>query len=141
MGFAHQDTQQVQIMKRAEKTYSLRLAGFTYRQIGDKLNIGIDTVRKDIERMKVEYPETTARELVAEQRAKLVEMMKPQYLKAAGGDRKAAELMLKMMDHEAKLFRLYEQDQDNGQQAASEGLARFMVNVVNAATPKADAAQ
>lgn len=141
MGFAHQDTQQVQIMKRAEKTYSLRLAGFTYRQIGDKLNIGIDTVRKDIDRMKVEYPETTARELVAEQRAKLVEMMKPQYLKAAGGDRKAAELMLKMMDHEAKLFRLYEQDQDNGQQAASEGLARFMVNVVNAATPKADAAQ
>lgn len=141
MGFAHQDTQQVQIMKRAEKTYSLRLAGFTYRQIGDKLNIGVDTVRKDIDRMKVEYPETTARELVAEQRAKLVEMMKPQYLKAAGGDRKAAELMLKMMDHEAKLFRLYEQDQDNGQQAASEGLARFMVNVVNAATPKADAAQ
>lgn len=141
MGFAHQDTQQVQIMKRAEKTYSLRLAGFTYRQIGDKLNIGIDTVRKDIDRMRVEYPETTARELVAEQRAKLVEMMKPQYLKAAGGDRKAAELMLKMMDHEAKLFRLYEQDQDNGQQAASEGLARFMVNVVNAATPKADAAQ
>jgi DNA-binding CsgD family transcriptional regulator len=118
VGFAHQDTQQVQIMKRAEKTYSLRLAGFTYRQIGDKLNIGIDTVRKDIERMKVEFPETTARELVAEQRAKLVEMMKPQYLKAAGGDRKAAELMLKMMDHEAKLFRLYEQDQDNGQQAA-----------------------
>ncbi|WP_312979530.1 hypothetical protein [Corynebacterium sp.] len=141
MGFQHQDTQQVQIMKRAEKTYSLRLAGFTYRQIGDKLNIGIDTVRKDIERMRVEYPETTARELVAEQRAKLVEMMKPQYLKAAGGDRKAAELMLKMMDHEARLFRLYEQDQDNGQQAASEGLARFMVNVVNAATPKADAAQ
>lgn len=141
MGFAHQDTQQVQIMKRAEKTYSLRLAGFTYRQIGDKLDIGVDTVRKDIERMRVEFPETTARELVAEQRAKLVEMMKPQYLKAAGGDRKAAELMLKMMDHEAKLFRLYEQDQDNGQQAASEGLARFMVNVVNAATPKVDAAQ
>lgn len=120
MGFAHQDTQQVQIMKRAEKTYSLRLAGFTYRQIGDKLNIGIDTVRKDIERMKVEYPETTARELVAEQRAKLVEMMKPQYLKAAGGDGKAAELMLKMMDHEAKLFRLYEQDQDNGQQGVAD---------------------
>lgn len=120
MGFAHQDTQQVQIMKRAEKTYSLRLAGFTYRQIGDKLNIGIDTVRKDIERLKVEYPETTARELVAEQRAKLVEMMKPQYLKAAGGDRKAAELMLKMMDHEAKLFRLYEQDQDNGQQGVAD---------------------
>ncbi|MGP9622209.1 sigma factor-like helix-turn-helix DNA-binding protein [Corynebacterium sp. AOP34-AQ2-28] len=120
MGFAHQDTQQVQIMKRAEKTYSLRLAGFTYRQIGDKLNIGIDTVRKDIERMKVEFPETTARELVAEQRAKLVEMMKPQYLKAAGGDRKAAELMLKMMDHEAKLFRLYEQDQDNGQQGVAD---------------------
>ncbi|MGP9720109.1 sigma factor-like helix-turn-helix DNA-binding protein [Corynebacterium sp. AOP40-4SA-5] len=120
MGFAHQDTQQVQIMKRAEKTYSLRLAGFTYRQIGDKLNIGIDTVRKDIDRMKVEYPETTARDLVAEQRAKLVEMMKPQYLKAAGGDRKAAELMLKMMDHEAKLFRLYEQDQDNGQQGVAD---------------------
>ncbi|MGO1991977.1 MAG: sigma factor-like helix-turn-helix DNA-binding protein [Corynebacterium sp.] len=107
-------------MKRAEKTYSLRLAGFTYRQIGDKLNIGIDTVRKDIDRMKVEYPETTARDLVAEQRAKLVEMMKPQYLKAAGGDRKAAELMLKMMDHEAKLFRLYEQDQDNGQQGVAD---------------------
>lgn len=135
MGFAHQDTQQVQIMKRAEKTYSLRLAGFTYRQIGDKLNIGIDTVRKDIERMKVEYPETTARELVAEQRAKLVEMMKPQYLKAAGGDRKAAELMLKMMDHEAKLFRLYEQDQDNGQQAAVDAF-KALGDAIRSTVPK-----
>lgn len=135
MGFAHQDTQQVQIMKRAEKTYSLRLAGFTYRQIGDKLNIGIDTVRKDIERMKVEFPETTARELVAEQRAKLVEMMKPQYLKAAGGDRKAAELMLKMMDHEAKLFRLYEQDQDNGQQAAVDAF-KALGDAIRSTVPK-----
>lgn len=135
MGFAHQDTQQVQIMKRAEKTYSLRLAGFTYRQIGDKLNIGIDTVRKDIERLKVEYPETTARELVAEQRAKLVEMMKPQYLKAAGGDRKAAELMLKMMDHEAKLFRLYEQDQDNGQQAAVDAF-KALGDAIRSTVPK-----
>lgn len=135
MGFAHQDTQQVQIMKRAEKTYSLRLAGFTYRQIGDKLNIGIDTVRKDIERMKVEFPETTARELVAEQRAKLVEMMKPQYLKAAGGDRKAAELMLKMMDHEAKLFRLYEQDQDNGQQAAVDAF-KALGDAIRSTAPK-----
>ncbi|MEJ6549848.1 hypothetical protein PQI66_09860 [Corynebacterium sp. USCH3] len=137
MGFAHQDTQQVQIMKRAEKTYSLRLAGFTYRQIGDKLNIGIDTVRKDIDRMKVEYPETTARELVAEQRAKLVEMMKPQYLKAAGGDRKAAELMLKMMDHEAKLFRLYEQDQDNGQQAAVDAF-KALGDAIRSTVPKAE---
>lgn len=135
MGFAHQDTQQVQIMKRAEKTYSLRLAGFTYRQIGDKLNIGIDTVRKDIERLKVEYPETTARELVAEQRAKLVEMMKPQYLKAAAGDRKAAELMLKMMDHEAKLFRLYEQDQDNGQQAAVDAF-KALGDAIRSTVPK-----
>lgn len=135
MGFAHQDTQQVQIMKRAEKTYSLRLAGFTYRQIGDKLNIGIDTVRKDIDRMKVEYPETTARDLVAEQRAKLVEMMKPQYLKAAGGDRKAAELMLKMMDHEAKLFRLYEQDQDNGQQAAVDAF-KALGDAIRSTVPK-----
>ncbi|WP_448260982.1 sigma factor-like helix-turn-helix DNA-binding protein [Corynebacterium kalidii] len=137
MGFAHQDTQQVQIMKRAEKTYSLRLAGFTYRQIGDKLNIGIDTVRKDIERMKVEFPETTARELVAEQRAKLVEMMKPQYLKAAGGDRKAAELMLKMMDHEAKLFRLYEQDQDNGQQAAVDAF-KALGDAIRGKAPKVE---
>lgn len=137
MGFAHQDTQQVQIMKRAEKTYSLRLAGFTYRQIGDKLNIGIDTVRKDIERMRVEYPETTARELVAEQRAKLVEMMKPQYLKAAGGDRKAAELMLKMMDHEAKLFRLYEQDQDNGQTSAMDAF-KALGDAIRGTAPKGE---
>ena len=45
MGNRHQDNQQDRIMRRAEKVRSLRLAGLSWRQIAEKLDIGVDTAQ------------------------------------------------------------------------------------------------
>lgn len=129
------DSKQDAINRRAEKVRSLRLAGFTYPQISEKVQVGIDTVKRDWERMQVEFPALTTRELVAEQNDKLVEMMKPHYLRAISGDVKATATMLKLMDHQAKLFGLYEPELDTGQATAVAALTD-LVNAINgAATP------
>lgn len=131
----YRDTKQDQIKERAEKVRNLRLAGFTYRQISEKVEVGIDTVKRDWERMQVEFPALTTRELVAEQNDKLVAMMKPHFLRAIGGDVKATNTMLKLMDHQAKLFGLYEPELDTGQATAVAALTD-LVNAINgAATP------
>lgn len=131
----YRDSKQDEINKRAEKVRSLRLAGFTYRQISEKVHVGIDTVKRDWERMQVEFPALATRDLVAEQNGKLVEMMKPHYLRAISGDVKATNTMLKLMDHQAKLFGLYEPELDTGQATAVAALTD-LVNAINgAATP------
>lgn len=134
MASLHRDTQQAHIMKRAEKVRSLRLAGLTYRQIGEKLNIGVGTVKEDLKRLAVEFPQQTTRELVAEQNDKLVEMMKPQFLKAAGGDQRAAATMLKLMEHQAKLWGLYDLDNNDGVNDAKHAM-QTIVNALLSAEP------
>ena len=43
MATLHRDTQQMRLMKRAEKVRHMRLSGFTYRQIADHLHVSIGT--------------------------------------------------------------------------------------------------
>lgn len=129
------DSKQDAINRRAEKVRSLRLAGFTYRQISEKVEVGIDTVKRDWERMQVEFPALATRDLVAEQNDKLVEMMKPHYLRAISGDAKATATMLKLMDHQAKLFGLYEPELDTGQATAVAALTDLVTAINGAATP------
>lgn len=136
MPFLTRDKQQLKAVERAEKVRSLRLAGFTYQQIADKLGCSMSTVRGDLEKLKTEYPKQTTRELTAEQNAKLVEMMKPQFLKACGGDHRAANTMLKLLDHQAKLWGLYNAEQDNGMQAAGEMLGALIESINMKATPE-----
>ena len=125
MARLHRDKQQDHIMRRAEKVRSYRLAGFTYRQIADRMDIGVGTVKADLERLAVEYPKQTTRELVAEQNDKLVAMMAPQFLKAAGGDARAAATMLKLMDHQAKLWNAYGIGMEGESSQAVNMLATF----------------
>lgn len=125
MGSLFRDKTDINIMERATKVRSLRLAGYTYRQIAEQQKISIDTVRRDLERIKVDYPQATARELAAEQNDKLVEMMKPQFLKAAGGNDKAANTMIKLLDHQAKLFGLYNMELEGESSAAVDMLVKF----------------
>lgn len=131
MASLFRDKQDITIMKRAEKVRSLRLAGFTYRQIADQLDISIDTVRRDMDRITVEFPQQTVRELAAEQNDKLVEMMKPQFLKAAKGDHKAVNAMLKLLDHQAKLFGLYNVEMEGESSQAVEMLVKFFGMIRN----------
>lgn len=138
MARQHRDVEETIMRQRSAKVWQYRLMGFTQREIADKLGISIDTVRRDIERVKVEYPEQTVKQLTLEQNEKLREMMKPQYIKAIKGDIKAAEVMLKMFDHQAKLFGLYDAQVDNGQSDAMAELGRFMTATIEAVKGKGE---
>ena len=126
MATLHRDTQQMRLMKRAEKVRHMRLSGFTYRQIADHLHVSIGTVRKDMERITVEYPAKTVQEMIAEHSARIEEMMKGFYTPAIKGDARAARVMLELQEQQAKLFHLYEQQQDNGEKAAGDALDDLM---------------
>ena len=136
MGSRHQDSQHDRIMRRAELVRSLRLAGLSWRQIAERLDCGIDTVRKDWDRIQVDFPEQTTREIIAEQDDQLREMFTPFFLRAKKGDAKAGEMALKLMKHRADLFRLFEVKQDNGQAAAGAALDSLMDAIVKNATPR-----
>lgn len=136
MGNRHTDSEQDRIMRRAEKVRSLRLAGLSWRQIAQQLDCGVDTVRKDWDRIQVEFPEQTTRELIAEQDGQIRELFRVYYLKGQKGDVKAADMALKLMKHRAELFRLFEVKQDNGQAAAGAALDSLMDAIMRAATPK-----
>ena len=138
MARQHRDVEETIMRQRSAKVWQYRLMGFTQREIAEKLGISIDTVRRDIERVKVEYPEQTVKQLTLEQNEKLREMMKPQYIKAIKGDIKAAEVMLKMFDHQAKLFGLYDAQVDNGQSDAMAELGRFMTATIEAVKGKGE---
>ena len=136
MGSRHQDSQHDRIMRRAEQVRSLRLAGLSWRQIAERLDCGIDTVRKDWDRIQVDFPEQTTREIIAEQDDQLREMFTPFFLRAKKGDAKAGEMALKLMKYRADLFRLFEVKQDNGQAAAGAALDSLMDAIVKNATPR-----
>lgn len=124
--------QQILIYERALKVRSMRIAGLTYQQIGMKLDISIDTVRADLKRIKVEFPEQAVKDITADQNAKIVLMLTPMVFKGAAGDTKAVQAAIKLMDHQAKLFGAYDTTPDNGQNAAMEMLAGFMQSTIEA---------
>ena len=136
MGSLHQDLQNDRIYKRALQVRTMRLAGFTYQQIATKHKISVDTVRRDLERINVEFPEMAARQIVAEQDAQLVEMFRPFFLKAVAGNDKAANTALKIMEHRARLFNLFDLPQDAGQKAAEDKLNELMRTIGEAAVTK-----
>lgn len=134
LGTLYRDTKQLDIMERAQKARTMRLAGLTYRQIGQKLDVSPDTVRKDLDRVKVDYPEQSIRELTALHHDRLEAMFTTHFLKACKGDPRALNGALKILDQQAKLWGLYEQEQDNGQAHAAEALASLIESVKDAAT-------
>ena len=136
MGALHQDLQNDRIYKRALQVRTMRLAGFTYQQIATKHKISVDTVRRDLDRINVEFPEMAARQIVAEQDAQLVEMFRPFFLKAVAGNDKAANTALKIMEHRARLFNLFDLPQDAGQKAAEDKLNELMRTIGEAAVTK-----
>lgn len=136
MGTLHKDLQDDRIYKRALQVRTMRLAGFTYQQIASKHKISVHTVRRDLERINVEFPEMAARQIVAEQDAQLVEMFRPFFLKAVAGNDKAANTALKIMEHRARLFNLFDLPQDAGQKAAEDKLNELMRTIGEAAVNK-----
>ncbi|BAF56019.1 sigma factor-like helix-turn-helix DNA-binding protein [Corynebacterium glutamicum] len=127
MARLHRDIEQIENTDRAVKARSLRLTGFTYREIAKKLDVSISTVQRDLERIKVDYPRQTVMQLVEEQNDKIVELMKVPYMKGVRGDFKAIETFLKLADHQAKLYSAYgSQADDSGMDMAMKQFDRLV---------------
>lgn len=130
MGNRHQDSEQDRIRQRAEKTRILRLSGLSWARIAEIQDIGVDTARKDWERMQVDYPMQTTRELIAEQKMKLDLISAPQLKAAMKGDRKACETMIRILDHEAKLMRLYTRNDDSSVSTAESVIDKLEASAI-----------
>lgn len=136
MAGKYDDKQSIKIHERALKVRSMRIANLTYQQIASKLNISIDTVRRDLERITVDFPEKNVRDLIADQNAKIELMLSPMVLRGASGDTKSTMAAVKLLEHQAKLFGLFDLQSDNGQAEAMAVLGKFMESTINAIKDK-----
>lgn len=95
------------VWERRMRALTLRNAGMTYQAIADKLGISSGMVRRDIRMALREVVSETAEDMLARQRGILFDLQRQAYPAALNGDRDAQAMILKTLDHEAKLFGLY----------------------------------
>lgn len=95
------------VWERRMRALTLRNAGMTYQAIADKLGVSSGLVRRDIRMALREVVSETAEDMLARQRGILFDLQRQAYPAALNGDRDAQAMILKTLDHEAKLFGLY----------------------------------
>lgn len=106
-GREYTDPAQLARDERAARALRLRLTGASYQAIADQLGCSIDTVARDIGRWRREVVREPAEQMVAEQRAMLANLRQRAYTLGLQGDMAAIDRVVKLLDHEAKLFGLY----------------------------------
>lgn len=93
--------------ERDRQAFRLRLAGVSERQIAEQLKCSRDDVRGSLMRMAGGVtPELRARTIEMEME-RLDDMQKAFYLKVTAGDETACAIVLRIMDHRAKMLGLY----------------------------------
>ena len=93
-------------IERQLRALTLRNAGATYRQIAEKTGVSTATARKDVSSALRDVVSETAEDLIARQRAILLDLTRANYAAAASGDIDAARLLIAVMEREARLFGL-----------------------------------
>lgn len=96
-----------QRLERRARAMHLRNRGLSYEKIADELNVSTDTVARDIRAGLRAILREPAEEMVSNQRSILRDIQKAMYPYMVAGDEKAADRIIKTLDHEAKLFGLY----------------------------------
>ena len=89
------------------KVLTMRNAGATFQRIADQLGISTVTARKDLQRAYREVLNDTPEDMLARQRAVLLDITRANYPAALNGDKDAATTIIKALEQEAKLFGLY----------------------------------
>lgn len=97
----------IQRADRRAECMRLRNRGMTLTAIGEKLGINASTVSLDIQRGLKAILREPAEEMVATQRSIIRDIRAAMYPYMLAGDEKAADKIMKTLDHEAKLFGLY----------------------------------
>lgn len=89
------------------KALTLRNAGATYPKIGEQLGTTEMQARRDVRAAIREVVELPTEEMVLRQRAVLLDITRVNYMAAMGGDKDAQNMLIKCLEHEAKLYGLY----------------------------------
>lgn len=95
------------LWERRIRALTLRNAGATYQRIASQLNISIPTARKDVRYALREVINETSEDMLARQRSVLLDIQRINYPAALRGDRDAQNMIIKALEHEARLFGLY----------------------------------
>lgn len=95
------------LWERRMRALTLRNAGATYQRIADQLGVTIPTARKDVRLALREVISETAEDMLARQRSVLMDIQRSNYAAALQGDREAQTMVIRCLEHEAKLFGLY----------------------------------
>ena len=95
------------LWERRMRALTLRNAGATYQRIADQLGVTVPTARKDVRLALREVINETAEDMLARQRSVLMDIQRSNYAAALQGDREAQTMVIRCLEHEAKLFGLY----------------------------------
>jgi len=92
---------------RRVKALTLRNAGATYARIAVELGITETVAKSDVKAAIKEVVQLPVDQMVDRQRAVLLDLTRVNYHAALSGDREAATVILRCLEHEAKLYGLY----------------------------------
>ena len=92
--------------RRRLKALDLRLAGATYRQLGEMLGVHYSTAWDDVQIMLAEYGREPAEAIRNAEVARLDRLLMAHWPKAVQGDAKATATVLSIMDRRARLLGL-----------------------------------
>ncbi len=95
------------LWERRMRALTMRNAGATYARIADQMGLTTQTVRADVRKALREVINETAEDMLARQRSILLDLTRSNYAAALSGDRDATGVILRVLEHEAKLFGLY----------------------------------
>lgn len=98
---------EVAIAERRIRALRMRNQGYGLEHIAQECEVSISTSKRDITEALRTMVRLPIEDMVANHRAIVADIIKSNYPAMLVGDDKAASVMLKTLDHEAKLFGLY----------------------------------
>lgn len=101
------DPAEIARAERRATVLRMRNAGATWKSIADQVGVSVDTCVRDVQAALREILREPAEDMIANQRAMLHDMKRAVFVRALRGEDAAIDRMVKLFDHEAKLFGLY----------------------------------
>lgn len=95
------------LWERRMKALTMRNAGATFPKIAEALGVSEAVARKDVRKAIAEVVKLPVDQMVDRQRAILLDITRVNYPAAMSGDRDAQAVLLRVLEHEAKLYGLY----------------------------------
>ena len=95
------------IWERRMRALTMRNAGATFTKIAEQLGVREHVARADVRKAIAEVVKLPVDQMVDRQRAILLDITRVNYPAAMAGDRDAQATLLRVLEHEAKLYGLY----------------------------------